>query len=111
MKRKIDWGKYKVRQNLGFTTRYIQEGLEYDEEGWSIKDFPTPQELIDKEKQEINRMKKDNRYVFSLKQQPYATRIMAERAAKMKKLDPSKVKFHEFKMGVVIEYDSEDNTR
>ena len=105
MRKKIDWNKYFVRTDLGFTKRYLQNGLEYDENGLSIRDFPTEQELDEEEVRTISKMKLDPKYIFSRQsQQPYQSLVQAKAAAGKKKLDMDKVKFHEFKRGVIIEY-------
>ena len=105
MRRQIDWSKYYVRKDLGFTKRFVQSGIEFDEEGLSIKDFPTEKELDEREVKELSRMKLDSRYIFSRQgQRPYQSLIQAKAAAGKKKLDPDKVIYHEFKRGVVIEY-------
>jgi hypothetical protein len=111
MRRKIDWNQYYVRQDLGFTKRYIQKGLEYDENGLSIRDFPTPEELDEKEVQELSKLKlMPERYIFSARsQKPYDSYAMAKSAAVRKKLDLSKIKFLEFKRGWIIDKHGERN--
>ena len=104
MRKKIDRNKYFTKKDLGFTIRYIQNGQEYDEHGLSIKDYPTEEELLISEKEEISRVKRDNSYIKSQSGQLYKTMMIAKAAAGRKHLDLSKHEFVEFSEGVAIKY-------
>ena len=102
MRKQIDWTKYYVRKDLGFTKRYIQNGLEFDEQGYSIKDFPTEEERDERERQELSRMKMmPEKYAFSKSGQLFKTVNAAKSSAVKRRFD--NVKFLEFNRGWVIE--------
>lgn len=113
MRKKIDWTKYYVRQDLGFTKHYVQNGLEYDEDGLSLRDFPTPEEEDQKEAHTLSKMKlQPETYIFSGKsQKPFATMLVAKAVAARKKLDMEKVKFLQFKRGVVIQHGESNQSK
>ena len=110
MKRELNRFKYFTSVDLGHTRHFYQDGLEFDQWGFSLKDFPTPDEERAEELIDIGKMRLDpDNYIFPKSQQPYKTIAAAVTAVRRKRLDEEYVEFINVSTGIVIKYDRKDH--
>lgn len=85
MRKKLDLTRYFLRQPGNRIAPYIQDGLEFDKEGISLRSFPEPKKIF-----------------LSQRRQSYRTIKAAEQALRLKRFNPDDYVIVPYKRGHAI---------